>query len=156
MRALTVWQPWASMIVLGLKPYEFRGWPAPASLHGQRIAIHAGARYVRRTEVDEILASLRAEKAGHGLPTTLKVDETIAFLEHVIAEHTMGLPLSAIVGTAVLGTPKRAKDLAELRADSDRVDHTKWAWPMQDVQLALPPRPATGMQGIWHWRGELA
>lgn len=155
MKALTIWQPWASMIALGLKPYEFRGWPAPKWVQGQRIAIHAGARLVRRTEVDAILAMLRAEKAGRGPCTTLKVDETIAFLEHVIAEHTMGLPLSAIVGSAVLGVPRRAKDLAEHRADSDRVDHTKWAWPMLDVQRALPPRPATGAQGFWDWRGEL-
>ncbi len=155
MKALTIWQPWASMIVLGLKPYEFRGWPAPVAVQGQRIAIHAGARRMLRTEVDDILAGLREEKAGHGLPTTLKVDETIAFLEQVIAEHTMGLPLSAIIGTAVLGVPRRAKDLPELCADSDRVDHTKWAWPMLDVQRALPPRPATGAQGFWNWRGEL-
>lgn len=44
MRALTVWQPWASLIAVGAKPYEFRSWPAPAWIVGQRIAIHAGVR----------------------------------------------------------------------------------------------------------------
>ena len=39
--ALTVWQPWASLIVLSLKPYEFRGWAAPKSFVGRRNAIHA-------------------------------------------------------------------------------------------------------------------
>jgi len=28
MKALTIWQPWASLIMAGYKPYEFRGWPA--------------------------------------------------------------------------------------------------------------------------------
>lgn len=26
MKALTVWQPWASLIIMGAKPYEFRKW----------------------------------------------------------------------------------------------------------------------------------
>jgi hypothetical protein len=42
--ALTVWQPWASLIIKDFKPYEFRGWPAPRSLVGRRLAIHTGAR----------------------------------------------------------------------------------------------------------------
>jgi hypothetical protein len=155
MKCLTVWQPWASMIVLGIKPYEFRGWAAPKWVQGQRIGIHAGARLTRRTEVDELLDGLRMEKAGMGLPTTLQVDAAIAFLEEVIVGHCMGLPTSAVIGTSTIGRPVLAKDLAELRADSDRVDHTKWAWPMLDVQRALPPRPATGAQGFWNWRGEL-
>lgn len=155
MKVLTVWQPWASMIVLGLKPYEFRGYAAPASIWGQRIGIHAGARSMRRAELDDLLSGLRAELAGHGLPTTLRVRETIAFLEQVIAEGMASLPTSAIVGSAVLDVPMLAKDLAELRADSDRVDHTKWAWPMCAPTQARPPQPAKGMQGFWNWRGSL-
>lgn len=37
MKALTIWQPWASLIISGAKPYEFRGWRIPESLIGQRI-----------------------------------------------------------------------------------------------------------------------
>lgn len=42
--ALTVWQPWATLIAIGAKPFEFRGWAAPKAYQGQRIAIHAGSR----------------------------------------------------------------------------------------------------------------
>ena len=48
MKALTIWQPWASLIAMGAKPYEFRGWKPPKSLIGQRLAIHAGARPVKK------------------------------------------------------------------------------------------------------------
>ena len=51
MKALTIWQPWASLIMAGAKPYEFRGWRAPRSIIGQRIVIHAAARKVDRVEV---------------------------------------------------------------------------------------------------------
>ena len=42
MKALTVRQPRATLIALGVKTIETRSWRAPASLIGQRIAIHAG------------------------------------------------------------------------------------------------------------------
>ena len=48
MYAITLHQPWASLISLGLKAVETRSWPAPARLVGQRIAVHAGKRVVRR------------------------------------------------------------------------------------------------------------
>jgi hypothetical protein len=40
-KALPLWQPWASLVEVGAKRIETRHWPAPAALLGQRIAIHA-------------------------------------------------------------------------------------------------------------------
>ena len=67
MMALTVWQPWATLIALGHKPYEFRRWTPSRSLIGQRIAIHAGARAVRRSEVVELMHQLIAGDKGAAL-----------------------------------------------------------------------------------------
>lgn len=44
MHVLTLWQPWATLIALSVKTIETRSWPAPKSIIGQRIAIHAAAR----------------------------------------------------------------------------------------------------------------
>src|SRR5690348_14114849 len=43
-KALTIWQPWASLIMMGAKPYEFRRWnfadkPHLAGLIGSRVVI---------------------------------------------------------------------------------------------------------------------
>ena len=62
MKALTIWQPWATLIIIGAKPYEFRrrsylhypGHPSP----GERIAIHAGARRMLVREVADLLNKL--------------------------------------------------------------------------------------------------
>lgn len=57
MKALTVWQPWASLIIAGYKQYEFRKWSFAGrfpDLVGQRIVIHAGARMPKRSEVMDI------------------------------------------------------------------------------------------------------
>jgi hypothetical protein len=49
MHALTILQPWASLIVLGLKTFVGRYEPAPGRVIGERIVIHAAARYPHRT-----------------------------------------------------------------------------------------------------------
>lgn len=41
MKALSIWQPWATLIMTGHKRIETRGWAAPYSIRGQRIAIAA-------------------------------------------------------------------------------------------------------------------
>ena len=51
MKALTLHQPWASLIVEGFKPREFRVWAAPQALVGQRIVIHAAKRPMRGVEL---------------------------------------------------------------------------------------------------------
>lgn len=48
MKALTLWQPWASLVAEGIKTIETRSWRAPAALIGERIAIHAAAKEPRR------------------------------------------------------------------------------------------------------------
>lgn len=53
MKALTLHQPWASLIALGVKTIETRSWRAPQALIGQRIAIHAGKTAKSLLELSE-------------------------------------------------------------------------------------------------------
>lgn len=45
MKALTLWQPWAWAMACGLKRIENRIWEPPASMLGQRFALHAGRKW---------------------------------------------------------------------------------------------------------------
>ena len=67
MKAITLWQPYASLLVAGRKPHETRSWPPPDSLLGARIAIHAGDK--RLAVVPQPLLTAMAE-AGLGRPGT--------------------------------------------------------------------------------------
>lgn len=154
MKALTVWQPWSSLIAIGAKPYEFRGWKPPASLSGQRIAIHAGARPPRRAEIKELIQRLQVASA---LTPCLVSELALPLLERAYRNLEM-LPLSHIVCTAVVGTPKRGDECARefgvhTGNDSDRPGTFNWGWPMLDVQALEPPIPARGAQGLWNWSG---
>lgn len=149
--AITVWQPWASLIAIGFKPYEFRGWAAPRAYRGRRIAIHAGARPVRKAELADLIMRLRGPEPWL---TCLK-PEALPFLERAYS-NPASLPLSAIVATAVLGDPRRDAELIQEFGspclDSTREEHRNWAWPLTDIQEMQPPVPAKGAQGFWEWR----
>jgi hypothetical protein len=148
-QAITIWQPWASLIAANAKPYEWRGWPAPARMIGRRIAIHAGARKVRRDELADLLLDIEHEgDAG----TSLIVAKARPLLE---AWHTSPgmLPLSSVLCTAVLGVPITAAQYARaFKGDSDRINHMMWGWPLTEIEVLEPFVPAKGMQGFWTWR----
>jgi len=59
--------------------------------------------------------------------------------------------LSAGLGSAILGKPKSVSGLFSSPADSDRVDHHMWAWPLTDIRPFAAPIPMRGMQGFWTW-----
>lgn len=167
MKALTLWQPWASLIVVGAKPFEFRGWRAPRSMVGQRIVIHAAARPMVASEIRTIVDNLQFGGAN-AAQTCLRVEAALELLLPLYHfKKPTGLPLSAALGTAVLGEPRNGFDIAveefglpaeardEMDAlpgfDSDRREHANWGWPMLDVERWDEPIPMRGAQGFWNW-----
>ncbi len=155
MIALTVWQPWASLIVYGWKPYEFRGWCAPKFYVGSRIAIHAGVRKPQPREIAALAAKLlSSEQRTSGISMN-----ALEALNNWANEPRL-LPLGFIVGTATLGKPIRNEELAaamglEWINDSDRVEESNWGWPMTNVRRCEPPVHAKGRQGLWRYDGDL-
>lgn len=130
-RALPMWQPWASLVVRGVKCVETRSSRPPGTVLGRRIAIHA-------TLHEASLAICR-----------------VAPFDRFIAEPR-SLPLGALIGTVrVTGALQiSASTAAELQA----VDYTewclgdytpgRWAWRLAEpVEFAEPVR-WTGKQGI--------
>lgn len=162
MKAITLWQPWASLIAIKAKPYEFRGWIFPIRMLGERVAIHAGARKVQGAEVRDLLSRLDNPRktpclvAASARPFLERVLQGLADKgAPLLGEEPFTLPLSAIVCTAVLGEPKAgdecAREFGYAGNDSDRDEHFNWGWPMRDVEPVVPPVPVRGAQGFWKW-----
>ena len=57
MRVITLHQPWATLIALGLKLCETRDWPVPPHIVGRRVAVHAGRRAPCESEWNEQVRS---------------------------------------------------------------------------------------------------
>ncbi len=131
MKALTVWQPWASLIADGLKPVENRDWRREF-LIGQRIAIHAGKRF------DEAAAMALA-----GLPHPVP---------HVVLK-SKGIR-GAIVCTAVVDryVSRVNIEVADV-LDPPLRSLFMWfsgpvGWVLRDVRAVGPIR-CRGAQGLW-------
>ena len=147
MCAITLHQPWATLIDLGVKNVETRSWPAPARLVGQRIAIHAGKRLVRQPG-ERIERELRA---------------------HWREDWRLNMPTSAVVATAVLAGTARAEhvDLTNDHAVHDGRTEVgcaagrgrtpvdpwgdfsagRWLWFLDDVEALPEPVPAVSPSG---------
>ena len=147
--ALTIWQPWASLIAAGAKPYEFRK-HHPARAHiGHPLAIHAGKRPAQQDEIKALLHGLQTGTSKAGLVAELAVP----LLERALAAPR-SLPHSSIVCLAILGVPLAPETVRARFAanDSDRAEHFSWAWPMMSPRPLAPPLPAVGSQGFWTWQ----
>jgi hypothetical protein len=133
-RAISLWQPWASLIAVGVKVHETRGFRAPPHIVGQRVAIHATIRPFTLADIDERLAHLCVNVFGEYCPKTL--------------------PYGAVVATALLQSSTPMTSCAPVD-DNDAIcgnwSPDRFAWRMAEVHPLLAPIPAKGMQGWWYW-----
>jgi hypothetical protein len=150
MKALTIWQPHASLIIAGAKPEEYR--PRAFTVYpngpkvGQRIVIHASARPVRPNEVMHILGCIAKQHRG------LRPKQAMPLLDRLMAAtRCQGvLPLSMALGTAVLGEP-RAMAGSFIVPGFPRRPASVWAWPLTDIEAFPEPVPMRGFQGFWDY-----
>jgi hypothetical protein len=154
--AVTIWQPWATLIIGGWKPWEFRRIGNPISFCGKRIAIHAGMRKVRPAEISDLIMRMKKEPPW----STGLAPEALPHLERWHTSPGM-LPLGAVIGTAIMERAIRADKALSQKGlavgnDSDRDDHFNWAWPMLDPMPLEPIYPCSGKQGWWSWDADQA
>lgn len=141
MKALTLWQPWASAIAIGLKTIETRSWEAPTWLNGHRIAITAA----KRNTPD--LRRFWSEKVKSN------PDFIARFACAGIADWT-DMPLGGVVCIATLvcsvsTSGKPPTDLHPGPHDGEWGDFSdgRYAWFLKDVVPVDPlTHPVTGRQ----------
>lgn len=139
--ALTLWQPWATLIAIGVKPDETRARHAPAHLLGQRIAIHAAAR--KPTAMD-FSKEIDHAIAAHAEALRKMRDATRGVIWHGL------LPLGAVVCTAILTDCVDAEDVEPNPFGNH--DAGRFSWRLRDVRPLALPVPAKGEQRYgWMW-----
>lgn len=141
-KALSLWQPWATLVIYGFKKYETRGWPCPPGLIGKELAIHATGTL--RKEAREIVE----DEAIYG--ETWFAD-AFADLETTLDELPRGAVLGIVRVVECLRTERFNPTLQE--AAFGNYEAGRYAWRMEIVERFQTPVPARGMQGIWDWSG---
>ena len=141
MKALTLTQPWASLVVLGVKRYETRSWPIPLSLRGgqHRIAIHAAKGWT--VDDREFLSDLIRDGV---LPQMA----------------TATIPRGAVLGTVRLDgiftttAALRQNDMTALERELGDYSPGRYAWLLGAPDRFPDPIPARGSLGLWDWYPE--
>ena len=151
MYAITLHQPWASLIALGIKTVETRSWPAPERLIGQTVAIHAGKKIVRQPGClveRELLVRLggdwrRAISSGVVVATATLAGEARVSCSNPAGGYAVHDP-STEVGCAV-GAERTPVD------PWGDFSPGRWLWFLTDVRALPDPVPAIGRQSFWRW-----
>ena len=151
MYAITLHQPWATLIALGIKSVETRSWPAPERLLGQVIAVHAGKRTVRRPG-DRIEQKLRArlgEEWNRTIPTgAVLATATLAGMARVEHVHLASGHAVHDVDTEIGCAAGTGRTLIDPCGD---FRSGRWLWFLDDMEALPEPVPTVGRQGFWRW-----
>lgn len=127
MRALTLHQPYASLIAVRMKPWETRG---RRTSHRGPIAIHAGL--VCRSGFADDLADELREEFG--------------------VDWAGSLPRGAVVAIGVLTDCVPAERVPEEERRWGDFAPGRFAWRIEEVRALHPVVPARGFQNLWRWQ----
>lgn len=134
MRAITIWQPWATLIACAAKRFETR---THAATPGP-IAIHAGAA-----------------RNAEALDLCLREPFRAALVEAGI-NAVRELPYGAVLAIGEIVASHKTEDLRG-RLSAQEVQFGdfspgRYAWEIRIDQCFDEPVPARGQQGFWPWK----
>jgi hypothetical protein len=180
MKALTLWQPWASLLACGAKKYETRSW---ATSYRGLIAIHAAAK-----SISSILKDCFPCHEWDFHPSHAAYTDFVNAAERSLGYSITDLSRGAVIATAELvncwyivyhpGTnvdkalriPIGAESMTKDKHASDFGDYFvpteqemlfgnwtpgRYAWEFANVKILDVPIPAKGGQRIWNWKDKI-
>jgi hypothetical protein len=138
MKAISIWQPYASLIIHGHKVVETRGWAAPKSIIGQTIAIASTANIKREQRDAYNDEEFQYFYKDTGLPD----------LENLPCGYALGTAM--IVGCDLI-TESLVEDVSLEELSYGWWDYGRYAWHLSQARPFPEPIRCKGNQGIWEW-----
>ena len=168
MRALSLWQPWASLIAFGLKMVETRSWGPASSAIGDLLAIHASAKLVRGYKLHRATETAMIQHAGLDWADTIPRRAVVAVCRLADAFEVVGHTEGHQGRTYALSEPMYPDDLGQsplwAKAASGRRHRVqravpvtphgdyavgRWLWLLDTIRPLTAPAPMNGRQMIW-------
>jgi activating signal cointegrator 1 len=142
MKAISLLQPWATLVGLGVKQYEVRGWQTP---YRGGLLIHASAKKWSR----------RQKKFFEEAPY---FNRYIEDMDH--------LPYGCIIAKVVLTHIYKTEQLVQHPETDpflnwsqelafDDYSPNRFAWRVEEAQMLLHFLPVKGVLGLWEYNGTL-
>lgn len=147
-RAISLWQPWATLIGLGLKTYETRGWDGKYS---GWVAVHAAKKWSKEQAefVDNICREGLLEREA---ASTMPRGGFVAIARIVQCIPTENVCPDQRTADELERTGRRPTCVIPLDAPERRFgDYRAWryAWQLADI-MPISFTPARGQQGFWN------
>ena len=141
-KAITIKQPWATLIALGEKKFETRSW---ATKHRGPIAIHAGKSIDKEAFKERAIATILAKHGIH-LIKDLPTGAVLAIVElsechKVTFDNDFIDEAETDKGISIAGNEYRFGFYEEGR----------YAWELTNLQVLPELVPAKGQLSLWNW-----
>ncbi|WP_276122608.1 ASCH domain-containing protein [Pararhizobium qamdonense] len=140
MKVISIWNPWAPLIVRGIKRFETRTWAPPKSVIGQRIGIAA-----TKNVLPKQIAAFNEE-------------EFQFFYQMLDMPAFDQLPRGYLLGTVILDSFELIDE--EFLSDITREERSYgwfkeggYAWRLTKPEILEHPIPIKGAQGFFEWKG---
>lgn len=147
MKALTLYQPWATLVAIGAKTIETRGW---RTHYRGPLAIHAAKTFPKWAEqfsVDCLPCCHALLAGGYRDPNDLLLGSVVATADLVDCREI------------VVINPCGDARFMEMPSDPEvRFGHYtpgRYGWTLRNIVRLQKPVPAVGHQGLWDWQGDV-
>lgn len=157
MKALSLWQPWATLIAIGAKQYETRSW---ATSYRGELVIHAAKR---PNEAKALADAIYMKTASGG-----RIRETASEYERFAiaalyadagkqpGDFIPALPLGAGLCIVRLIGCYRTESMKYMLSPQEIAfgDYSpgRFAWKLEMIQRFSKPEPMRGAQGLFDWK----
>ena len=163
MKAITLWQPWASLLACGAKKYETRSW---TTKYRGEIAIHAAKKPIEKT-LNEMFPRIEGVTAA-------EIEFIGAVREHLGDDDNF--IYGAVIATAELvecheihryggrGITSKTPGWLEKGETEDEIYYPEgcellfgdwspgmYAWEFRNMKILDNPIPAKGGMRLWDW-----
>jgi hypothetical protein len=144
MKAISLHQPWASLIALEEKTYESRSWKTP---YRGPLAIHAAKRPVSPSRVNKMIVTT-IEDHHLRFPEDLPRGAVLCIVELI----------DCIICSRDTFNPNTDGPLAtitDLEKWFGNYSYGRYAWKLKLLHVFPEPIPALGFQRLWQWEPPL-
>ena len=139
MKALTLTQPWATLVAIGAKRIETRSWNT--KWRGP-LAIHAAKRF-----------PIEAQELCFTEPFRSHLDNYVKLGETYLGDHAF--PLGCIIATCelvnVLRITEQHRPHIEPELSFGDYSIGRYMWFLEDIKAFSEPVQAKGALGLWNW-----
>lgn len=140
-KAISLWQPWALLCVLGLKQYETRHW---STAFRGTLVIHAAKRWTYEEEA-YLLRFIDLYRLQSYAPL-------IALQRAGKQSRWLGAALGTVQLTAIYRTELLVPKISEQERAFGNYEAGRYAWRLENPVLFAEPLPYRGEQGMWTWQ----